>query len=156
MSALDLKEMPLGSDPLALLERARYLARSIREGSAPEPGVTAQATGVGEKGDKGEKPSEPTRKTARPLEMVSGSPVDDPEVAWRLEIMRKQVPPSGAVPDLIAREAPIQPGTCFSCGEVLKGSQRYRCRPCAVAAAIAIWGTCPEDIASRLIQDEAP
>lgn len=86
------------------------------------------------------------------LELLRG---DDPEVAWRLEAMRKQVPPSGPIPDLIAREAPIRPGTCFSCGDPLTANQHYRCRPCAVAAAIAIWGICPEVIALELARRES-
>jgi len=81
---------------------------------------------------------------------------DDPEVAWRLEAMQRQVPPSGAIPDLIAREAPTQPGTCFSCGDPLTANQLYRCRPCAVAAAIAVWGVCPEVAAAELARRESP
>jgi len=80
---------------------------------------------------------------------------DNPEVAWRVEAMKGQIPPSGAIPDLIAREVPARPGTCFSCGDPLTASQHYRCRPCAVAAAIAVWGVCPKVVAAELARRES-
>src|SRR5437899_12610699 len=63
----------------------------------------------------------PPRDTTKTTETTKAPPTtaldpDDPEIAWRLKAMRKQVPLAGAIPDLIAREAPTQPGTCFSCG----------------------------------------
>jgi hypothetical protein len=83
------------------------------------------------------------------------TPAFQDQLAWRLEAMRRQVPQEGVIPDLIAREAPTQPGTCFSCGDPLKGNQQYRCRPCAVAAAIAIWGVCPDVVVAELAQRES-
>jgi hypothetical protein len=77
------------------------------------------------------------------------------EVAWRVEAMRRQVPAKGSIPDLIARETPCRPGSCLSCGDPLTANQHYRCRLCAVAAAIAIWGVCPEVMATELARRES-
>ncbi len=134
---LHVEEAPPREEETPLPGDAPFPKRRATQGSLLAPEVTTKTT---------ETTKAPPPRLLEP---------DDPEVAWRLEAMRKQVPPSGAIPDLISREAPIQPGTCFSCGDLLRGSQRYRCRPCAVAAAIAIWGSCPENIAALLAQDES-
>ena len=98
-----------------------------------------------------------TTKTTETTKAPPPSPLepDDPELAWRVEAMRKQIPPSGAIPDLVAREAPVRSGTCFSCGDPLTANQHYRCRPCAVAAAVAIWGVCPQVVAEELARRES-
>jgi hypothetical protein len=137
-----------GSDPLSLLERARYLARRVWEGSTPQSNQVAQPPGVGEKGDKGEKSPAPTRYASHNTGAGAENAASDPEVAWRLEAMRKQIPPKGPMLDLIARDAPRRPDACFSCGDPLSGPRSYRCHPCAVAAAIAVWGYCPDILVS--------
>lgn len=64
------------------------------------------------------------------------------EIAWRVEVMRRQIPADGAIPLLIARdEVPRPLGTCCSCGDVLRAADRYRCVPCAAAAVAAIEAT---------------
>lgn len=64
----------------------------------------------------------------------------DPEVQWRAEVMRKQLPPwPRPAPLLVARpERPYSPGTCISCGAPVKA---MRCEPCreAVAQVVAEW-----------------
>jgi hypothetical protein len=60
---------------------------------------------------------------------------DDPEVAWRAEAMRPQVPAMGPIPTLYARHLPPVPdGCCLSCGEPLPPGNRNRCEPCVQAA----------------------
>ena len=56
------------------------------------------------------------------------------EIAWRVEAMRPQVPPRGAIPLLVARDLPVAAGRCLSCGEPIAASQAYRCRFCVEAA----------------------
>jgi len=152
MRALEQKEVPSRSDPQALLERARYLARRVREGSIPQLNQIAQAP---EMGEKGEKAPISTRNVSRRSGASPDCAASDPEVAWRLEIMRKQVPPKGPILDLIAREAPRRPDTCFSCGDPLPGPRSYRCHPCAVAAAIAVWGYCPDILVSEVKKESS-
>jgi len=152
MSALRQREVSQVLDPLALLERARMLAEQLR--SHPSSDLLPMQSSQ-EPGDKGEKPRLAPSSASEPLRSPNEVAIEDPEVAWRVEAMRKQVPARGTIPDLIARDVPREPERCFSCGDTLKGRQRYRCRPCAVAAAIAIWGYCSDDILARLKQDEA-
>src|SRR5262245_34445226 len=128
MSSLKRNEVASGSDPLALLERARLLAQGIREGCAAQSSEVAGVSRVGEKREKGEKPLHSATVESPSSSTIPDLTQQDPEVAWRLEAMLKQVPETGPVRDLIARQAPIQLGTCFSCGDPLKGNQRYRCR----------------------------
>ena len=63
---------------------------------------------------------------------------DDPEVVWRIDAMRRQVPLRGPIPFLVARDVPPVPGTCLSCGDALALDQPYRCRPCVQAAILAL------------------
>ncbi len=61
----------------------------------------------------------------------------DTNVAWRVEVMRAQIPPRGPIPFLMARldlATPCAPGHCGSCGDPLQEGQRYRCAPCQEAA----------------------
>jgi hypothetical protein len=59
----------------------------------------------------------------------------DPEVAWRVEAMRPQVPRRGPIPLLVARREVVpQPDCCLSCGDPLPEGRRYRCGPCQEAA----------------------
>jgi len=61
------------------------------------------------------------------------------EVAWRIDAMRPQVPPTGAIPLLLARPAADRPtGTCCSCGDQLGTGDRYRCQPCTAAAVVVL------------------
>jgi len=59
----------------------------------------------------------------------------DDEVAWRIEVMRPQVPLTGAIPCLLARpEAKTAPlGMCVSCGDPLVPDRYVRCAPCVEA-----------------------
>jgi hypothetical protein len=63
------------------------------------------------------------------------------EIAWRVEVMRPQVPAKGAIPLLVARPGgPWDQGRCCSCGDALEADERYRCGPC-VAATVAVLET---------------
>lgn len=63
------------------------------------------------------------------------------EVAWRVKMMRPQVPTKGAIPLLVARPGgPWDQGRCCSCGDALEAGERYRCGPC-VAATVAVLET---------------
>ena len=62
----------------------------------------------------------------------------DPEVQWRLDAMRGQVPTSGPIPFLVARDIQPAPGACQSCGDALNPGQPYRCRLCVEAAILAL------------------
>ncbi len=68
---------------------------------------------------------------------------DEREVAWRIDVMRPQVPAKGAIPLLLARPDAVRgSGLCCSCGGSLAADERYRCRPC-VAAAVAVLAGVP-------------
>ncbi len=61
------------------------------------------------------------------------------QVAWRTDAMRPQLAARGAVPLLLARpSAPWAAGRCCSCGDPLAAADRYRCRPCGLAAAAVL------------------
>ena len=62
----------------------------------------------------------------------------DPEVRWRVEAMRRQVPAHGPIPFLIACNAPFVRGACLSCGDALASDRPYRCQPCVEAAILAL------------------
>jgi hypothetical protein len=60
------------------------------------------------------------------------------EIAWRVEVMRPQVPGKGAILLLVARSGgPWNQARCCSCGDALEADERYRCGPC-VAATVAV------------------
>ena len=59
---------------------------------------------------------------------------EDGEVAWRVAVMRPQVPTAGAIPFLIARAEEPDLGCCRSCGDALPRGGTIRCRSCAQAA----------------------
>lgn len=77
------------------------------------------------------------------VSFVSDQPLEyrgsDEDIEWRVQAMLPQVPDSGPVPFLIAREA-VEPqaGCCLSCGEPLGLDDRYRCTPCGRAANLAL------------------
>lgn len=75
---------------------------------------------------------------AHKSELLTLLQAQDPEVQWRLEAMRRQVPTSGPIPFLVARDIQPAPKTCQSCGDALGAGQPYRCRPCVEAATLAL------------------
>jgi hypothetical protein len=63
--------------------------------------------------------------------------VEEPDVTWRIEVMRPQAMRTGPLPLLLARPGSrFQAGSCCSCGDP-RPADRYRCRPC-VAAAVRV------------------
>lgn len=69
----------------------------------------------------------------------AASPTNDPEINWRVEVMLEQIPNSGPLPFLIAREGvERQAGCCLSCGDLLNQGDAYRCGACSRAANLAI------------------
>ncbi|MFI5040452.1 MAG: hypothetical protein ACHQNA_01165 [Acidimicrobiales bacterium] len=64
---------------------------------------------------------------------------EEDQVAWRIAVMRPQVPSIGAIPHLLARPGVRFPlGSCCSCGDGLGPADRYRCPPCAAAAVVVL------------------
>ena len=127
-------------DPLDLLEFARHLAQQKRAVSPEITGTDSQVQGVGEKGDKGEKDPPSGHPAPRPSPAGLIHPLDDSEIAWRVEGMRPQVPSHGVIPWLVAREFPWKRGQCLSCGDPLPEDRKCRCIPCTKAAWIAVKG----------------
>lgn len=70
-------------------------------------------------------------------DLAPPTPVPDHEVAWRAKVMRGQVPAyPRPLPLLLARpERPYAPGTCISCGDVVRTT---RCEPCREAVRIVL------------------
>lgn len=67
------------------------------------------------------------------------SPVNHPEINWRVEAMLPQIPGTGPIPFLVAREGvETQAGCCLSCGDLLNPGDAYRCAYCGRAANLAI------------------
>ncbi len=59
----------------------------------------------------------------------------DAQVAWRAERMRRQVPPAGPIPLLVAQDPSGDVSArCRSCGDRLPPDARVRCHPCIEAA----------------------
>jgi hypothetical protein len=110
----------------------------IRSGEETDPGVERS----------GEDPLFRTSLRNK-CEIRVGEPADplEPEVRWRYEAMRAQVPPRGDIGFLLARpelaDAWRALGTarCHSCGEALPPERRVhlvpRCRSCCLAAELA-------------------
>ncbi len=71
-------------------------------------------------------------------------PMIDPEVAWRVAVMRAQMPEgSRPIPFLVARPGIIPPaGRCVSCGEPVPELAAWpgRCVACRQAAQIVVNG----------------
>lgn len=63
---------------------------------------------------------------------------EDPAVAWRAAAMTDQILAAGPVPFLVARDAPLGPWACPSCGEPLRDGESYRCVLCGRAARLAL------------------
>jgi hypothetical protein len=63
------------------------------------------------------------------------------EVAWRLAVLRPQVPAKGPIPFLCVRkwsQAADAPRRCMSCGDPLAEGRQARCVPCQHAVYLAI------------------
>jgi hypothetical protein len=68
---------------------------------------------------------------------------DDPEITWRAEAMRQQIPAHGPILTLRARSDvpnPAPAGMCDSCGEPKESGQTYVCRTCQTAKHLALEG----------------
>ena len=76
-----------------------------------------------------------TRYKSELLALLSST---DPEVAWRADRMRSQVPVTGPIPFLVARPALVGEGQCLSCGGPLGEGHIFRCGPCAQAATLIL------------------
>lgn len=77
--------------------------------------------------------------TAHKLEVLALTTIAEDEIAWRVAAMLPQIPNSGPVPFLIARQvANAEPGGCHSCGEPLMTDNSYRCGPCSRAVNLAL------------------
>lgn len=63
---------------------------------------------------------------------------EEAEVAWRIAMMRPQLPRSGPIPFLVARQVEAAAGQCLSCGEALGPEQRARCALCVRAAQMVL------------------
>lgn len=70
------------------------------------------------------------RLLARKPEVLARLAADDEAVAWRVAVMRPQVPASGPIPFLTIREVGPTSDGCLSCGDPLNEEGRIRCSPC--------------------------
>ncbi|MGH7667060.1 MAG: hypothetical protein ACREN1_07105 [Candidatus Dormibacteria bacterium] len=72
-----------------------------------------------------------------PLQPPTPPDTGGPEVAWRIEAMRPQLPAvARPIPLLLARpEVPYQTGHCLSCGDLVAA---VRCAPCRAAVAVVL------------------
>lgn len=65
--------------------------------------------------------------------------LDDDEIAWRVKVMLRQIPDTGPIPFLVAREtSERRSDCCHSCGDSLNGGSGYVCGLCSRAKAQAI------------------
>lgn len=65
--------------------------------------------------------------------------LDDDEIAWRVKVMLSQIPDSGPIPFLVARQTDERRSDCcHSCGDSLNGNPGYVCGFCGRAKAEAI------------------
>jgi hypothetical protein len=56
------------------------------------------------------------------------------EIAWRVAAIRSQVPATGPIPFLVARQTTdTSVGRCWSCGDALDVGRSVRCVPCVLA-----------------------
>lgn len=78
------------------------------------------------------------RLLARKGEVLTALAGEDEAVAWRAAAMRPQVPGTGPIPFLIAREEAPAPGRCLSCGDPLGRDRGHRCGPCIRAAWLVL------------------
>lgn len=82
-----------------------------------------------------------------------------PAVAWRVMVMRAQMPARGPIPLLLARpQAPLlrdAPGRCGSCGDPREEGQRYVCRACQAAKWLVL-NAVREDVSLARTTETAP
>ena len=65
--------------------------------------------------------------------------LDDDEIAWRVKVMLPQIPDSGPIPFLVARQTEERRSNCcHSCGDSMEGYSGYLCGPCSRATNQAI------------------
>jgi hypothetical protein len=96
-----------------------------------------------------------TRRKAEIVEMLKArgstfaeNGIDDSEIAWRIEVMKKQMPAEPPYPFLIAREdIETRKGACYSCGDPLTGGSLYICQSCLRAKVIVL------DIAENTLEN---
>jgi hypothetical protein len=149
LSAPDVRAGCPGASSLELMDRARELAERLRT-SPPHPlGSKNTPSGAGDKGDKPYKPLPVAIPFSGAGDLATIAAIADPDVAWRLEAMRRRVPGVGPIPFLVARCTSSVAGACLSCGDPLAPDQPYRCRPCVEAAILALQGWCPHDSHAR-------
>jgi hypothetical protein len=63
---------------------------------------------------------------------------EDAEITWRLEAMQPQVPRSGPLPFLVARDVAPAVGQCLSCGDPLTTGRTVRCALCVRAVQLVL------------------
>lgn len=71
--------------------------------------------------------------TATPSE---SSIMTDPEITWRVAVMRPRVSAKGPIPCLVARSQSLAqdaPRRCLSCGDELQEGRKARCAYCVLA-----------------------
>ena len=78
------------------------------------------------------------------------------EVAWRVAEMAPQIPATGTIPVLVARQCEAGPVDCLSCGDPMEAGQRYVCRACAEAARRVVAADEAERRARRSQDGERP
>jgi hypothetical protein len=73
--------------------------------------------------------------SAQPLEY----PAIDSEVAWRVRVMLTQIPESGPIPFLVARQSTNKGlQDCLSCGESTDRNEGFICGYCSRAKNLAL------------------
>lgn len=114
-----------------------YLSKyiSMRAGSAAANTKGDDLTELTKPGLKIERRSSVSFVSDSPLECVG----IDEDVAWRVEAMLPQIPDSGPIPFLVARQTEERRSDCcHSCGDSLGGGPGYVCGLCSTAKAQAI------------------
>lgn len=70
----------------------------------------------------------------RKAELLTLLKVNDAEIAWRVAAILPQIPATGLIPFLVARnEFKWKRGLCHSCGDSLSVNENYVCGPCSRA-----------------------
>jgi hypothetical protein len=70
----------------------------------------------------------------RKAEVTTLLAAEDAEVEWRAKAMRPQMPRTGPIPLLVARDVRPAPEQCVSCGEPIGLTFSRRCQLCGRAA----------------------
>lgn len=106
---------------LAALKRAAVRVRLTDQGLAFAPGLDRRLRAL---------------VTAHKADLVRAL---DPEVAWRVAVLSRQLTGAAAVPLLVARPGTFAVKSCTSCGDALLEAPLLgsgRCRPCRAAASV--------------------